>query len=141
MIFCNTKLSPPSIFFSLTIGLPLSEQIRKNQYVLRTPEKMVFIWYQCFYQNWSRQSLSPVCKILYRTFRNSFEDKQGEYVKPLLIENLKKFCLVMNFFMLFNGFDLLEMSKIAKKTNNLWIRFSPLMQLCDGGYNCLYLLG
>ena len=37
---------------------------------------------------------------------------------------LINFCLVMIFFKLFNGFDLLEMSKVAKKQSNSWICFS-----------------
>ena len=45
------------------------------------------------------------------------------------------------FLRLFNGFDLLEMGKIAKKTSSLWIYFSLLMQQCDGGYISNPLLG
>ena len=50
-----------------------------------------------------------------------FEDEQGEYVKPLLIEHEKKVLPCNEFFMLFNDFDLLEISKMEKKASNLWI--------------------
>ena len=69
-----------------------------------------------------------------------FEDKQGEYVKPWSREH-KRVLPCKHFFRLFNGFDLLEMSKIAKKTSTSWIYFSLLMQQCDGGYNCHPLWG
>ena len=55
-----------------------------------------------------------------------FEDKRGEYVKPLLIVNFKKYPS-KEFCMLFDCFDLLEIFKNAKKNKQVNCWFSNVM--------------
>ena len=139
LFFATQKVFPPLHFFVWQFVYPCQNKLKKiptTQYVLGIPEKgFPFVISASI-----RIDQGSHC-YLYAGFFSGLletgcEDKQGEYVKPLLREH-KKVLPCSTFSRLFNSFDHLGMSKIAKKTSNLWIYFSLLMQLCDGGYTVI----
>ena len=70
--FTKQKLPPPLCFLVWKFLYFFMNKLRNFNTLtcFQDPWKRVSLWYQCFYQNRSRQSLSNVCRILYMTFRN-----------------------------------------------------------------------